>query len=140
MADKKQIVEQMMKAVDERNYGALRELYTGDLEILTPMGAARGTEALMGFMKPFLDAFPDIRHDIVGYVEQGDNVVYELRIQGTHTQPLASPQGPIPATHKRVDFRACDALTFKGGRIASYRVYFDMMGFMGQLGLVPPKG
>ena len=27
---------------------------------------------------------------------------------------------------------------FKGGRIASYRVYFDMMGFMGQLGLLPP--
>jgi len=138
MASKRQIVEHMMKAVDARNYAALRELYAEDLAILTPMGPARGTDALIGFMKPFLDAFPDLTHEIVGYVEQGENVAYELRIRGTHTKPLASPQGDIPATNKPVDFRACDMLEFAGGRIASYRVYFDLMGFMGQLGLLPP--
>ena len=140
MANKKQFVEQMMKAVDARNYGALREFYTSDLEITTPMGSARGVEALIGFMTPFLDAFPDLTHEIVGYVEQGEDVAYELRIRGTHPKPLASPQGPIPPTNQPVDFHASDFVRFRDGRIASYRVYFDMMGFMGQLGLLPPPG
>jgi steroid delta-isomerase-like uncharacterized protein len=138
MADKRQFVDHMMRAVDARNYGALRELYTADLEIVTPMGRSSGVDALIGFMQPFLDAFPDLSHEIVGYVEQGESVGYELRIRGTHTRPLPSPKGEIPATNKKVDFHACDMVRFRDGRIASYRVYFDMMGFMGQLGLLPP--
>jgi ketosteroid isomerase-like protein len=43
----------------------------------------------------------------------------------------------MPATGKRVAFRGCDALTVRDGRIQSHRAYYDQLGFMTQLGLVP---
>ena len=62
---------------------------------------------------------------------------FELHIRGTHTAPLVSPQGEIPATGRSIDFRSCDMVRLEDGRLATYHVYFDQMGFMHQLGLVP---
>ena len=31
----------------------------------------------------------------------------------------------------------CDVITVRAGRITSHRIYFDQLGFMTQLGLMP---
>lgn len=41
------------------------------------------------------------------------------------------------ATLKQVRMRGCDFATVGGGLIVSYRLYFDQMEFLGQLGLLP---
>lgn len=131
------VVDNMFKAVDSRDYGAVADLLTPDCEFAAPGYESRGPDTVVGFMRPFLDAFPDLTHEVGQYVESGDMVAFELHIRGTHTAPLASPQGEIPPTGKPVDFVSCDMVRLEDGRFAGYHVYFDMMGFMQQLGLVP---
>jgi steroid delta-isomerase-like uncharacterized protein len=131
------VVEAMFKAVDARDYGAIEDLMTPDCAFAAPGVESTGRETVIAFMRPFLDAFPDPTHEVESYVEAGDGCAFELHIRGTHTAPLASPQGEIPATGKSVDFRSCDMVRLEDGRFASYHVYFDQMGFMQQLGLVP---
>ena len=131
------VVEAMFKAVDARDYGAVGDLLADDCAFVAPGFAGQGRDAVVGFMRPFLEAFPDLTHELEAYVENGDQAAFELHIRGTHTAPMASPQGEIPATGKAVDFRSADVIRLEDGRFASYHVYFDMMGFMQQLGLVP---
>jgi steroid delta-isomerase-like uncharacterized protein len=133
----KHVVEAMFKAVDARDYGAIGDLLTEDCDFAAPGMQSRGRETVIAFMQPFLDAFPDLTHELESYVETGDQAAFELHIRGTHTAPLASPQGEIPPTGKSVDFRSADLIRLEDGRFATYHVYFDQMGFMQQLGLVP---
>ncbi|MEY2478369.1 MAG: hypothetical protein QOG87_3684 [Actinomycetota bacterium] len=130
-------IESMFKAVNARDYdGVARSLAEG-CEFRAPGAeSVTGVDGIVGYMRPFLEAFPDLTHEIVAYVEDGDTAAFELRISGTHTAPLASPQGEIPATGKSVEFQSCDFVRMRGDQIVSYHVYFDMMGFMGQLGLL----
>ena len=43
----------------------------------------------------------------------------------------------MPATNKHVDFEWAGIAKVKGGKLSSVHVYFDMMGFMQQLGAAP---
>jgi steroid delta-isomerase-like uncharacterized protein len=131
------VVDAMFKAVDARDYGAIEDLLTEQCEFAAPGVRSTGRQTVIAFMTPFLNAFPDLTHEVVSYVEDGDQVAFELHIRGTHTAPMVSPQGEIPATGKPVDFHSCDMVHLEDGRIASYHVYFDQMDFMAQLGLLP---
>ena len=85
-----------------------------------------------------LTAFPDASYDPVGKHESGDTAVDEGYFVGTHTGPLATPDGgSVPATGQHVRMRSCDVLTVTGGQAASHRFYFDQMAFAEQLGLAP---
>lgn len=90
------------------------------------------------FMSGFKTAFPDlvIRHTNV--FEGGDGyVALEFEADGTHTGPLAGPQGEIPPTGKTVKFTVCEVHRFENGKIAFIHNYQDSGALMRQLGLVP---
>jgi predicted ester cyclase len=53
---------------------------------------------------------------------------------------MGTPDGQtIPATNKKMRFEDVLVFRIKDNRIASRRVYFDQLGFMAQLGLVPEE-
>ena len=84
----------------------------------------------------FTDAFPDLRHEVLATVDDGQTVVAEIRASGTHTGPMASPSGDIPPTGKRFQVDYVDVWRFRDGMVASDHVYFDMYPFLTQLGLL----
>ena len=86
-------------------------------------------------MRPFVEAFPDIKHRVIDPIESDGRIAFELEITGTHTAPLVGPGGEIPPTGKPIQLAAANVWTVAGGKIASYHIYFDQMSFMGQLGL-----
>jgi predicted ester cyclase len=131
------VVEAMFKAVDAKDHGSIEALLDPDADFAAPGVRSTGPATVLGFMTPFLDAFPDLTHEVESYVEDGDQVAFELHIRGTHTAPMVTPQGEIPATGRSIDFRSCDMVRVEDGRFATYHVYFDQLEFMGQLGLLP---
>ena len=127
--------KEWFRHVDANDFEWLTEHVNANVDFQAP-GVSGNADVALGFMKPFLAAFPDIKHTVRTAVSEGDRVMVELEIAGTHKAPLASPQGDIPATGRRVLFGAANSLRFDGDRIAQLHVYFDQMGFMGQLGLL----
>jgi predicted ester cyclase len=69
--------------------------------------------------------------------EIGDTAIAEGNFVGTHTGPLATPNGAVPATGRRMDLPFSDFFEVKDGKVISHRVYFDQMALMAQLGLLP---
>ena len=61
----------------------------------------------------------------------------EITWQGTHTGPLQGPMGSIPATSKSVTLKSVQVIRVEGGRAKEMRHYFDLLGMMVQLGLLP---
>jgi len=78
--------------------------------------------------------------EVTGIIDSGDQVVVEGVYSGTHTGPLGTPQGVVPATGKKLSLPLCDVFEVAAGRITRIRAYYDQMTFAAQLGLMPEPG
>ena len=62
-------------------------------------------------------------------------LVREFDATGTHQAEL---QG-IPPTGKKITVLVCDVVTTKDGKVLSEREYYDQLGMMQQLGVIPTE-
>lgn len=81
---------------------------------------------------------PDATFRNISMISKGNKVAAEFAFKGTHTGPLETPDGTIPATNKHVDFQlGFFYVRFNAkGQIAEERRRYDMAGFMRQVGLI----
>jgi predicted ester cyclase len=96
-----------------------------------------GREAATEYAMSWLRAFPDARLTVHNEIAAGDWVVLECMFEGTQEDTLPSPNGDIPATHKRVNGRCVQVFKVEGDVITDTRVYFDQVQIMTQRGLMP---
>jgi ketosteroid isomerase-like protein len=82
-------------------------------------------------------AFSDMHRELYDiYVSgvNGDVIVVELALQGTHDGPLWLPQGVLPPTGNRMDAPCCDVFRLKNGRIQLFDCYPSGTVILSQLG------
>jgi steroid delta-isomerase-like uncharacterized protein len=96
-------------------------------------GAGASTEYAMSWLR----AFPDARVTIDNEIESGDWVVFQFTFQGTHEQPLISPEGEVPATNRQLKGRGVQVNRIEAGKIAEEHLYWDQVQILTQLGLMP---
>ncbi|WP_406284419.1 ester cyclase [Embleya sp. NBC_00896] len=140
MGQAREAMDRLTEAVTTtKDLKALAELFAEKAIAVTPdQGEIRGRENIVEYWRQMTDAVPDGTYIPVYKFESGDTAMDEGFFQGTNTGPLVLPSGDrLPATGKQVRIRGCDFATVEDGRIVSYRLYFDQMEFLGQLGLLP---
>jgi ketosteroid isomerase-like protein len=131
----KEIVDQFWIHFESGNLNALAEHLHPDCQFRMPGVEVRDRNALLGMLAGYRTAFPDLRHRAHHSVESGDTVAIELTAEGTHTGPMQTPEGTIPATGKRVTWESCDYIRIRDGKIFSWHVYHDPTAFFSALGL-----
>jgi steroid delta-isomerase-like uncharacterized protein len=138
-ADNERIVREYLEAFNARDWVAHSALLTEDVVLEVPGTGERyeGPEAVTASERAWTDAFADGRIDIDHLAAGGDTVVAEYTGTGTHTGPLQTPDGEIPATGRSGSLRLCDVYVIRDGRIAEVREYFDTVALLTQLGLMP---
>jgi len=140
MGDLTAQVERFYKSFEAGDFDVTPEIFAQDVTALVPgAGLMKGIDALNAYNKVFKSAFPDARMEIAYITESGDTVIAEGFFTGTHTAPLASPKGEVPPTGKSLKVAFSDFFTFKNGKVADHRTYFDQMELLGQLGLLPQE-
>jgi steroid delta-isomerase-like uncharacterized protein len=112
-------------------------VFDADCETVTPDGPLKGAAAFRAMGEAFRTAAPDNRIEAVRTFETGDTIIVEGVYSGTHTGPLASPAGSIPATGRAFSFPFCDVLRAQDGKFVSHHIYWDNVTFLAQLGLLP---
>jgi predicted ester cyclase len=138
MGQAKAVVDKLWVALESQRLEDLGAICSPEIAVTMPGGIHLcGLAALGQMLGAYLAAFPDLRHEVVDVVEAGDKIALELRVTGTHTGTMQTPNGPIPATGKPVTWDSVDLVTVAGGKIASWHTYFDQLAFLGQLGLLP---
>jgi steroid delta-isomerase-like uncharacterized protein len=128
----------LILAYNDKNWDKCKASITPDFvydEVATGRKVT-GADQTIDIWKGWAQAFPDSKGSFLGtYVTNSGAVVLEVNWKGTHKGPLQTPNGPIAATGKRIDVRACLIIEVAGERAKSQRQYFDMATLFQQLGV-----
>ena len=128
--------QQYFAAVGRGDVEAAVALLAPGADFRTPIGAVPVPDGVRGMLQGYGDAFPGHRFEVQRTVTSGDDVVVEGVWVGTHTGPMHLPDGTsIPATGRSVAIPYATVFKLDGDRIAMHHAYWDMAGFLGQLGL-----
>ncbi len=137
MSENRRLVERHYENVNNNDFSHVTEVLSPDVVTVQPAGTMHGIDQFLGFAKGFRKAFPDARMAAEEWIEAGDRIAIQGVYTGTHTGPLASPQGEVPATGRTLTLPYCDVFEIAAGRITKHTVYFDQTLFAIQLGLMP---
>jgi steroid delta-isomerase-like uncharacterized protein len=121
------------------NLHALDQVYAPDyVWHRPPFPDASGLEAVKESMAGMRSAYSDIQIRYLDMVGEGNIIAYRYTWQARHTGQ--SPTLPIPPTGKEVSLQGCVVVHVQEGLIVEEFEYSDHLGFLQQLGVVPPLG
>ncbi|MET0938725.1 MAG: ester cyclase [Gaiellaceae bacterium] len=138
--------EQMVKIardhVDAFSQGDWERLHAGlaadaRYDELGTQRKVEGPEKIVELFKGWKTAFPDAVGTVESAVGGGNTAALEVTWKGTHTGPLGTAAGTIPASGKRQETPGAVFFTFEGGKIKESRQYFDSMTLLEQIGAQP---
>lgn len=95
--------------------------------------AHRGPEAMKEHVLGWLTSFPDLRFNSEQMIAEGDRVVSQLVMEGTHQGVWMG----ISPTGKRLQIRMITIHRIASGKIAEDWVLVESLGFFQQLGVLP---
>ena len=109
----------LRRLVDEvwngRNIDALPEVYTEDAALRFGDQALIGIAAIRDdYMRPFQAAFPDLHHEVIDLLIDGDRVALRLHGRGTQEGEYLG----IAPSGKVLDYEAIVIFRMQAGRIA----------------------
>ena len=93
-----------------------------------------GTERTVEGPEKIIELFPDAAGTVTSSVASGNTAALEVTWKGTHSGPLETPEGTIPASGKRQETPAALVYVFEGDKIKASRHYFDSMTLLKQIG------
>ena len=96
-----------------------------------------GPEKIIELFKGWKMAFPDAVGTVTSAVASGNSAALEVTWTGTHTGPLGTAEGTIPASGKRQETPSAIFFAFEGEKIKVSRHYFDSMTLLKQIGAQP---
>jgi predicted ester cyclase len=121
------------------NLDALGEVYAADcVWHRPPLPDVRGLEASKEYIAGARSGYSDIQFVHEEMVGEGNSIAYRYTWRAKHTGQ--SPTLPIPPTGKEVTLRGCNIVHVANGKVIEEFEYSDYLGFLQQLGVVPPLG
>jgi steroid delta-isomerase-like uncharacterized protein len=121
------------------NWDGLQAMLTADARYneLATQRKVEGPANIIELFKGWKTAMPDASGTVTSAIGSGNTAVLEVTWKGTHTGPLVTAEGTIPASGKRQETPAAIVYTFEGAKIKESRQYFDLMTLLKQIGAQP---
>jgi predicted ester cyclase len=121
------------------NLDALDEVYAADyVWHRPPFPDTNGIEAVKKSIEGMRSAYSDIKVVYEEMVGEDSTIAYWYSLRARHTG--VSPTMPIPPTGKEVILVGCVVVRIEDGKIVEEFEHSDYLGFLQQLGVVPPLG
>ncbi|HZR97480.1 MAG TPA: ester cyclase [Chloroflexota bacterium] len=133
------VIDRMIAAGNRQDVDAWAGVYSLDA---TNHGHAAGRAGLRAIFEDLVRTFPDWRYELGRVVVEGDVVMAEITMTGTH---LGTSQLPVlggllvgvPPTGRRVRVSHAHSYRIVDGYIVEHHAVRDDLGMLQQLGLVP---
>jgi predicted ester cyclase len=94
----------------------------------------KGVEAFKKGIMAVTNAFPDAKWILTDIIAEGNKVFVKQQVQGVHKGTFQN----IPPTNRFISNDGMVIYEFKKGRIIGHQIQTDRLGFLQQLGVLPP--
>lgn len=134
------------------NVAAVRNAYAvaerkdldGWINVFTPdgvftdnsIGETYRGRALADPVRNYSTAFSNMHRELYQIYADGNIVVVQLALQGTHDGPLELPFGVLSATGKQMDAPCCDVFELIDGKVKRFDCYPEGSIILTQLGVL----
>ena len=134
-AERIDIAKQGIELFNSGDWDGVKGLFTANptYSELASGRSISGADAIVEALQGWKTAFPDATGTVTNAFASGDQVSLEITWNGTHTGPLETPSGTIPASGKSQSTPASMTVVIEGDKIAEERHYFDMMTLLSQI-------
>ena len=135
-AERIDIAKSGIEGFNSGDWDALRGAFTGNptYNELASGRSITGADGIVEALQGWKTAFPDAVGTVTNAFASGDHVSLEISWNGTHTGPLETPDGTIPASGKEQTTPASMTVRLEGDKIAEQHHYFDMLTLLTQIG------
>ena len=131
-----QLAEKVQQAFRNGDPAVHAALYAEDAIYYEASQMVHGREAVQELLAVWYQAFSNVTLEFRNIMTCGEHFIYEGTMRGTHTGPLATPEGDVPPTRRKIELPfAFIARMSPEGLIQEDRTYFDSALMMQQLGL-----
>jgi len=100
------------------------------------VGISYRGEELKEVVRNYAAAFSNMHRELFRIYSDGNVVVVQLALQGSHDGPLKTPFGILPATGKKMDAPCCDVFELVDGKIKRFDCYPEGSIIFAQLGVL----
>lgn len=128
--DPRSVVEALISALNGHDGTRSRALFAPDARIVTAAGRETDLDGMDRMHDSTIAAFPDLQLRVTRWVVDGDTVVTEELMEGTHQGEI----GGFPATGRAVALRLVHITRVRDGRVVERVSYHDTEGIVRQLG------
>jgi steroid delta-isomerase-like uncharacterized protein len=94
----------------------------------------RGKSEVRVFLRKLFTAFPDLNFEVTYKIARADNVAEQWFIRGTHRGTFMG----IPPTGRPVEIPGMSMAELRDGKFVSDHFYFDALGVLRDMALMPP--
>jgi len=130
--ENKRNVDRLFEACfNHGDVGLLDELVSPEYVVLQ---GEQGPAGFRGIVLGLRTAFPDIHYTVDDLVAESDKVAVRWHWSGTHEAPFRA----FPASHHKVSSTGAGIFRFRDGKIIAATLETDRLGFLQQVGVVPP--
>jgi len=136
MANVLEIAKASITAFNEKDWDKMRALLAADAiyDEKATQRRIQGSDQIIQALQGWTAAFPDANGTFVREFATEDTAILELIWKGTHTGPLQTPSGIIPASNRLVEMPACELMRVEDERIKYDSHYFDLLTLLTQIG------
>lgn len=127
--DPRSVVERLNETINAHDPVRGRDLFAPEARFVTAAGRVLNVAGMGQLLLDTASAFPDLRVRAERWVVDGDVVVTEEVMEGTHEGEFAG----LSATGRRVQLRMCHVTRVVDGRIVERVAYHDTAGILRQL-------
>lgn len=120
------------------DFESLGAMVTDDVQVVDyAFGrTTNGRNELIQLLRDWKTPFPDGEVTILRQDAGEDFVVNQNVFRATHTQPMETPNGTIPATGRKVTFNFVEVWKIRNGKLARIDNYVDSASLLRQLGVM----
>jgi steroid delta-isomerase-like uncharacterized protein len=136
MANVLEIARASITAFNEKDWNRIRALYAPDAvyDEKATNRRIQGPDQIIEALKGWATAFPDAKGTIVRELATADTAALEIVWKATHTGPLQTPSGTIPASNRVAELPACSVMLIEGEKVKYDTHYFDLLTLLTQIG------
>ncbi|HLY84488.1 MAG TPA: ester cyclase [Acidimicrobiales bacterium] len=129
MPDPRAVVERLIETINAHDAPGGRALFSAHVRAISATGRHLDLDGLDAMLHTTVAAFPDMKVHVVRWITDGDVVVTEEVLVGTHRGTFAG----LAPTGRRVRLPLLHITRVRDGRIVERIAYHDTAGILRQL-------